>query len=489
MANIIIGSFILDDTYTPLVNLAYEYFKTEGGEIIGGLQKYTISGTVTIGDDGASLTGASVMTKLKNIRQLGKKTKCVDVVIPNFYSGTAKITNVQIDQGPDPSWVNQGDYSIEITAPLSNIPTNSLGITAEDCVTDISKSETIEIGEDAHGYILLGGNQLTKTFITFKLQISLTCKPLCSTNGINVVKILKRLASTGPTNKAFEKYLSWTPYLQNRSLELSTDGTANFSADVILLPPNATPRAFIDLEFEHSHTYESKQQTKKISGTVTGLASIPWTELVTLQNTSLASKLTNAESAFATVKGLYSDISSWNGITLELLEIPNCPRTTSNTSGQCGTTDPTYQPCFQATTSNISKARTDGTINFTFEWATQSEDEECADQNGKRTEITVDITEPQANIVEHIIPDVGTLVQNLNCRSAKTIDFTSTTTDPKSDGCATANACVAEEAINEEIKKYIPEDDDDGWLLIEYSKTETSDSFSIKKKYIRKCLG
>lgn len=488
MANIVIGSLTLDDTYTPLVNLAYEYFKTDGGEIIGGVQKYTISGTITVSDDG-STTGASVMTKLKGIRQLGNKTKCVDVVIPNFYSGSAKISNVQIDQGQDPSWVNQGDYTIELTAPLSSIPTNSLGITVDDCVTSISKTETIELGEDAHGYILLGGNQLTKTFITFKLEINLTCKPLCTTSGINVVKILKRLVKNGPTYEAFDKYQSWSPYLQSRSLQLSTDGSATFSADVILLPPNATAKAFIDLEFEHSQSYENKQQSKKISGTVTGLASITWTELVTLQNTTLASKLANAEDVFDQVKGLYSDLGNWSGQTLELTEKPNCPITNATTLGQCGTEDPNFFPCFQPTTSTISKSRTDGVINFNFEWATQSEDEECADKNGKRTEVTVDITEPQATIVEHVIPDFGTLVQNLNCRSAKTIDFTSTTTDPTAEGCSTANACIADDAINKEIEKYIPEDDDNGWLLIGHTKTETIDSFTVTKKYIRKCLG
>lgn len=489
---ITIGSLTLDETYAPLVNLSFEYFKTQGGEIIGGLQKYSISGIVTVSDQPGLVTGSNVMAKLKAIRALGKKTKCVDVSIPQFYSGKAKITNVTIEQGSDPTWVNQGSFSIELSAPLSSIPTNSLGITINDNVTDISKSETVEIGEDAHGYVLLDGPlRLSKTFVVFKNQISLTCKPLCPDQGgatSNVITILKRLVAIGPTHPAFIKYRTWKPFLQSRSLELSTEGSVSFSSDIILLPPEVTSSAFVDIDFEHGRNYESKQTTKKTSGTITGLAQISWSDLINLANTSSASKLANAEAAFTAIKNHYLDVNNWGGLALELNEKPNCPKEGEDTIGKCGDDDDNEGGgCFKPNNSTISKSRTEGTISFNFEWETVPADEECKEANGKRTEVTVDINEPQATIVEHVIPDVGTLVQNLNCKSAKTIEFTSTTTDPESDGCSKKNDCDANDAINKEIEKYIPKDDPN-WLIIADSKTTTSSSVSLKRKYIRKCI-
>lgn len=492
MQTIVLGELTLDDTYAPLVNISFEYFKTKGGEIIGGLQKFNITGVVTVADQPGLVTGANVMSKLKAIRNIGKKTKCVNVSIPGFYSGQGKITNVTIDQGSDPTWVNQGDFSIEISAPLTSIPANSLGITLNDNVTDISKSETVEIGEDAHGYVLVGGN-LSKTYVKFTNQVSLTCKPLCPNLGgvnANPIAILRRMVSSGPSHEALQKYKSWTPFIQSRSLEISTEGSVNFSSEIILLPPTSTGKAFVDINFEHSRTYESKKTSKKISGTVTGLAEIAWSDLVTLSDTSSASKLANAESSFQALKGQFSDLSSWAGLMIELTEIPECPKETEDSIGKCGDDDEDEEGGgnIVPTTSTISKDRTEGVINFTFEWASDDDDQGCSENNGKRTEVSVDITEPQATLAEHIIPGVGTLIQNLNCKSAETISFTSSTTDPESDGCSKNNECDANEAINKEIEKYIPKDNDKGWLLIENSKVTTGTSVTITKKYIRKCL-
>lgn len=499
MSNIILGELTLDDTYAPLVNVSFEYFKTKGGEIIGGLQKFNITGVVTVGDQPGLSTGANVMSKLKAIRNIGKKTKCVNVSIPGFYSGQGKITNVSIEQGSDPTWVNQGNFSIEVSAQLTSIPANSLGITLNDNVTDISKSETIEIGEDAHGYVLIGdsggGASLSKTYVKFSNRVSLTCKPLCPNLGgqnSNVISVLKRMVSSGPTHEALQKYKSWKPFVQNRSLEISTEGSVSFSSDIILLPPTSTAKAFVDISFEHNRTYESKQTSKKISGTITGLAEISWSDLVTLSDTSSASKLANAESSFSTIKNQYNDLGSWAGLIVQLTEIPGCPKESSTSIGRCGDDDDDDEiggGDVVPSNSTISKDRTEGVINFTFEWASDDDSQGCSERNGKRTEVTVDITEPQATLVEHVVPGVGTLIQNLNCRTATTINFTSTTTDPESDGCSKRNECDADDAINKEIEKYIPEDDDNGWLLIENRRTTSSTSFSISKKYIRKCLG
>lgn len=493
MADINIGGFILGSDSSTIVNVSSEYFKTQGGEIIGGLQKFTISGTISVDDSGGITTGAVVMSKLASIRNLGKKSGCSTIDIPGFFSGKAKVTNVTIEQGQDPSWVNQGSFTIEISAALDTIPTNSLGLVAQDFVTDLSRSESIEIGENAHGYVMVLNGMLdfslTKTYVVFKDQINLTCQPICPDSPHSIIKVLKKLVNIGPTHPAFIKYQSWQPYLQSRSFESSTEGTVIFSSEIILLPPNVTAGAFVDLSFEENKIYESKQTTLKVSGTVTGLAPINWSDIIDLPNTSSCSKLSNAESAFSNIKSKFSDLLTFNSNipSLELVEKANCPKTTTNSIGQCGKADDTNKPkCIKPKNSTISKSRTEGSISFSFEWGTLSEDQGCS-ENGKRTEVTVDIVEPQATIIEHIIPDFGTLIQNINCKQAKTIEFKSTTTDPLN-GCSTNTSCTASDELQKEIDKYIPKSEMKNWLIITDSKTRTTESVALTKKYIRKCI-
>lgn len=481
--SITIGSFTLDQSYSPLVNSNFEYFTTQGGEIIGGQQKITISGSVSA--SGPSATGAVVMTKLKTIRNLGKQPQCLEVTVPGFYTGKAKITNVNIEQGNDPAWINQGAFSIELTAPLSSIPSNSFGFTVNDYVKDVSKSESVQIGEEGHGYVYsLSGNILSKAFIKFTNEISLTCQPLCSDQAIpSTIAILKRIVATGPTQPVFtQKYSSWRPFLQNRSLEIQTNGSVTFRCELILVPPSVSANAFVDITFEHVKNYDLQQQqeTKKSSGSVTGLVSISWSDLVTLSDTCSASKLANAESAFSSIKAALSNLNNWGGTTLELNQLPNCP---SNINEQCVTGISTPTTCFKPTNSTISKNRTEGAINFDFEWTNS----QCQTYNGQ-TQVDVEINEPIDNLVEHIIPNYGTLIQNLNCKTPKTIQFTSTTTYPGANGCTTnIAACSANDAINAAISGYIPSGDPN-WLLIDNKKTSTMTSISITKKYIRKCI-
>jgi hypothetical protein len=155
MPTITIGGLTLDEaTYAPTVNITFEYFKTDSGAIIGGHIIATIKGVVSISDnDSGSATGSLVMSRLKGVRDLGKITQCISVNIENFtpLNGKAKITNVTIDQGPDPTWVNQGAYTIELKGLVSNLPGgNPFGITASDGVTQLSRTESIEIGDNSH---------------------------------------------------------------------------------------------------------------------------------------------------------------------------------------------------------------------------------------------------------------------------------------------------------------------------------------------------
>lgn len=486
MLPIKIGNLIsIDNTYAPLVNLSFEYFRTQGGEIIGGIKKYTINGVITVSDDGSSSSGSTVMSKLKTIRDLGKKTKCYDVEIPNYYTGLAKITNVSITQGPDPSWINQGEFSIELTAPLSEIPFNSLKVTASDYVTDISKSETLELGEDSHGYAFdLNGKILSKSYVKFKTEISVTCKPLCTSLGgtqANAISIINRLYNITPQNEAFKDYKTWKPYLQSRSLDINTEGTASFRSEIILVPPNFNITAFVDLNYEYGKTYQSNEESRKISGSITGLVSIDWKDLVSLSDTSSNGKFAAAESAFGAIRNLVKSLTDWQGLMQDLIRIPNCPiRAAVPTT-----------PCIQPTSAVITKSRTEGIITFDYEWS--SGDKQCAANNGSSTVLSIDITD-ERGIVEYVIPDRGTLIQNLNTNKARIIDITSTST--VSEGCITDDRCVSDNVINAQIERALlsgnpglnPNGSTRQWLLIEDTITRTLNSIARKKKFIRRCL-
>lgn len=481
---IIIGSLNLDNKYSVSVSSTTDYFKTQAGEIIGGIQVININGTVSVSDtEGGSSSGALVMQRLAEIRNLGQQTQCVDVSIPQFYSGNAKIANVQIEQGPDPTWVNRGAFSIEIHAPLKEIPSNSFGLTTNDSVRDLSISESIEIGEDSHGYAY-GEGKFSKTFIRFSNSISVRCQSLCPDGNQSSLRILKKLVRYGPTKSIFSQYSGWNKYLQNRSLTVKSDGAIEFSCDMILTPPGFSAGAFVDLSFNHSRSYENNGQSKTISGNIVGLASVGWGDLASLDSTCSASKLSNALSVFSQIKSKYNSLTSWKGITLELILQPNCPVTSPTVVGQCGTA-PNNQDqannCIRPTSSTISISRTEGSINFSFEWGNSVAGNSCLTEDGVTKEITVEVTNPQAQLIEHTLPLVGTLIQNINCNTAKKVSIKSSVTSPPN-LCSTGLVCYLEDGLRIIAQNYLS---DGRYILINYTASTSTNSMQINQDYIK----
>lgn len=482
--NITIDGIVLDRTYNPYINFTYEYFSTSTGEIIGGVRVFTISGTVS--KSTSSSSGSQVMRELKTIRNIGRNAKCVSVVIGSLYSGPAKISNVTIDQGDDPSWINQAPFTIEIRAPLDNIPSNSLGIVASDRAKEVSRSESLEIGEDAHGFVYSadGSTNLSKTFVKWSSQITITCESLCSVDSPQTLamNLLNKLLLTAPDSDILSDYKTWKPHSQSRSLELIGINQVSFSADIVLLPPDPSSQfsAFIDLEFEQDRSFQDNQESKRIKGTITGLSPISWSDLIDLDNTSTHSKLDNAENAFDYIKNKYNKLYEWRGGVLELNinKAANCPIQDNNSDNN---------NIVKPKTSSISKSRTEGTITFTFEWGTNQG--ECTDDDGLTREVTVDITEPARQIVEHVIPSVGTLIQDLNCCTAKKISFTSSISAPEADGlCPTLTDTDVDSELNRAIDRYIGNENLNKWLLINHTRQTTLNSVSTTKEFIEACI-
>lgn len=486
MSTITIAGLTLDErTYAPTVNISFEYFKTDSGVVIGGHIIASIKGVVSISDDESGVsTGSLVMQRLKNVRDLGKITQCITVSIPNFdpLNSKAKITSVNIDQGPDPTWVNQGAYSIELKGLVSNLPgSNPYNITAADGVTQLSRIESIEIGENSHGYIY-NSQGISKAYVKFNNSVTLKCESYCS--NINPIDVLKKIAQIGPQNQIFNQYRSWTSYLQSRNLEINTDGTITFSSSMILTPHAVS--ALVDLNFTENQTYENKDKTYTTSGTITGLVPVSFSDLVTVGSSCSQSKLAAALSTFNTVKNLYSDLNSWSGNKLNLQakdcdideNNPFAPLCADAYEDEEDSNEDTDE--IKPSTVNVTTSRTDGTINFSFEWATTQNDGGKCITNGIVRETTVEIIERQPNFVEHYIPSYGTLLQNMNCNSAKRISVTNTVTYPQ-DNCGKNIECEANEGQTIDISKYFG---NDRWIIIGHNTTQTTNSYIDKKDYI-----
>lgn len=498
MATITIGNLTLDDSYSTFTNISFEYFTTPTGEIIGGSKVFTISGSVSV--QSGQNSGSNVMKQLKGIRDIGKNTKCVQVNIPGLYSGMAKITNITIDQGSDPTWVNQAPFSIELKAQLDSIPPNSLGITVEDYVVEVSRSETIELGEESHGFVFTSDNRLSKAFAKFSCEASVSCRPLCAniTPQDAALKVLKKIIKTSPDHPEFAKYQGWNIYSQSRNLESNGPGSLSFSTDIILLHPSVTGGAFVELDFHHAKGYSDKTESKKVSGTVTGLAKIAWSDVIDLPDSASASKFSQAANVFSYIKSKYNTLKTWRGIELELKEKPNCPPENTGAGsqgpnlsiGKCtdksnpGEEDE-FEPLRPAS-STVSSSRSEGTISFDFEWNNSSNDSgNCVDDDGFTREVVVEVTEPQPQIIEHIIPSVGTLIQDLNCCSAKRISFTSSIGNP--DGACSSSGLPVKEAydqLDKEIVKYLT---GAYWLLVSHTKQTTNTNVTIFQEYIERC--
>lgn len=494
--NITIGTISLTDKDAPRVSTNIEYYKTDNNIIIGGKRNITISGTTSVSDDGSS-TGATVMKKLKTIRDgirnsTGKALTCVSVTIPNVYSGRARISNINIEQGPDPTWVNQGSYSISIEAPLTSIPPNSLGIVASDYLKSLSFSEKIELGEDSHGFVYTADVGLSKAFIKFSCRVSAEIDPICaSVNRKTLLEnIIKKFLKTSPSsNGLMSRYANFKVFLQDRSYE-TNNNSASLNCEVILMDPSTQYSAYVDLNFNHTKNYETDEEKKIISGNVRGLTNVSWSNIISLNSVNTLSKINNASAAFDYIKGKYNNVNTWAGIDYELIK-QNC-NTSGTNNNDCSlrsSNNQAQEPCFGPVSSSVGRSRTDGNIDFTFEWSTTKDDCNKNNSTGVNIEYQVDDQMPQNQYVEFTIPTVGILLQNLSCANARRISFTSTMNFPEGNCSDQAISCDQLSKFNLYITLYLrdrklPEND---YLLTEFTYSKNNRANTIKKSFISKC--
>lgn len=490
--NITIGTIALTSKNAPKVSMKYEYYKTETNITIGGKKTITVNGVVSVSDDG-SLTGSNVMKQLKTIRDAGKTSKCVVVSIPDFYSGKARIENITIEQGADPTWVNQGAFSINLEAPLDVIPPNPYGIVAQDYVKSLSFSEKIDVGEDSHGFVYTSDNQLSKAFVRFSSKVNVEVDPLCQSINIKTLleKIIRKFIKNSPSHSLLIKYRTWRVFIADRSYTVSNANAELNTSSILLSPSSRGQSAFVDLNFEHRKTYDKDEETKVASGNIRGLVNIPWGDIISLGSSFGSSKLASAESALSYIIKGYSDIAEWDGIEYALTRY-NCPPS-KGSNDPCAIEGEGAQnkDCLKPSSSSVARNRTDGSIDFSFEWVNT----DCGRNSSSSTtvEYQVDDIKSQPTTAEFTIPTVGILLQNINCQTARRITFTSNLNFPDNSGnCleATPEECSQKAKLEEFIAKYFRDRrlTASDYLLIDHTFTKTNRVNTLKKGFVSLCL-
>ena len=501
---------------SPISTVEDEFLRTADGEIIGGVRKISISGSI-VGN-----SGAEIMGKLKAIRELGAKADCIDIAT-TAYTGRARIDNVTIPQGPDPSWINQGEFSIELTAPMTTIPGNRFNFVASDNVREFSQSESLSLGDESHGYAftlkdMKGGTnlELSKTFVKWNTKMSIKCEPFCSgSNGgeRSAMEILESLVLGGPTHgkglgspnsgskdeDPYKTYKDWTRYLGSRSLDISSDGVVSFSASIMLVEPKCAPLlAFVDINFTTSDTYASpKSETHTISGNIQGLSTISWTDLVTLSSVCSDSKVDNAIGVFNQMSRLiklHDDTFLPNYLPLNLILKDNCPIPSPVTAACNTNTNPNQIPgLLKPTTSSVSVNRITGDLNFSISWATANGADGCAGSDGATDNLSIVITPATEQFAQHNIPRYGTMMQRLGSFKNEKVSLTYTKAGASAFGFCDpaplpAKCTDAGTSFNTGILAWLEENwKNKTYLRIAWTKTFTNTSYTENQEYIQTC--
>lgn len=278
-------------------------------------------------------------------------------------------------------------------------------------------------------------------------------------------------------------------FLADRSCNVSLN-SAEFSTTSILLSPNSRSQAaYVDLNFEHRKTYAKLEESKVVSGSIKGLVSIPWDDIISLSSGSISSKLASAENTLNYISSVYNNITKWDGIEYELTKYANpIANTLSVCAGLAGgqSTD-TNKDCLRPSSTSVARNRVDGSIDFNFEWLNT----DCRSNAALTIEYQVDDVKEQPTIVEHIIPTVGIILQDLNCWTGRKLTFTSTINLPENAAsCGTAALpCQQEGSLNAYIQQYFlmkglnPFD----FLLIDFNHTVTNRTDTLRQSFISVC--
>lgn len=406
-----LGSLTLDDN--PFVEIGYNYNTTDNGKVIGGTKTLTLTGSIAEATTGDLLQKSN---EIKNWFATTSDRMIKNVTINGQFYHFVIIQSVSINSD---DWVSKISYTIVLEARMETtavLPSNIFGLSYDDHLAGLQMTESLDAPEAANGtyFVTANGLKTIQSSVRWDVKISVTCNRSKAKTAIaNAKSALEKILRTTPTRREFNGYKSWKMYLQARNISVNpAQGTLDFSCTALLFPDALTIPAFVTVEPSSNHNYTSNTHSVSVSCTATGLAAVPWTNIVNLAGScaGIDTRYDNAKAAANNLLNTYRHINTFPGTEINPYN-PNCPIALSLHGDIC------YRP--KQTT--IDQSLQDGNVTVTMDWS--SDGTNCS--NGLSVEVTVTDNTIDQSIVENSNFWVERpIITNLNCSRAPTKSIT-----------------------------------------------------------------
>jgi len=430
----------------PFVSLSVEQYRA-GDLIIGGSLIVSLNGTVYTTTGGFGNIASQLQAKFKTI---GSKGDCVNLNIncsgTELVNGYGTIRSVNIDEGPSPSWTQIATYSIEIEMYVNInelvVKPNTAAsqyVTTNEIIKDLSESITLNVDNDAFASDTLSGTKAGRAHAKYSFSVSATggavgCKNSFSQKtGLEAAEevIKRRISSIESGNvstsiavpsslvSALSSYNSGTKCMQIRSIDADPiSGTMTVNGDLIIRPSGTTyPNAFIDISVDARAETAQVGRNVTISGTIEGLYTTSFSDLITNGNFhSGISKISNAESAYNSLKGSFADFAN-RYLEGFLSDSSDC--TSGGLLAICASYVAPSECGIRLVNRSVTRNFGQGSISFSDEYSTARN---CSIPGAAKVESEITHTYPTDIFAEFTIPFRGEpLMQNLGTTTKETV--------------------------------------------------------------------
>lgn len=447
---------------SPFVSMQIEKYKMDS-TIIGGLLRVTLSGYIVGSNFDAVSSGIlAILTK-------AKKSDCINIVINcsnTFINGWGRITDLNIDQGNHPTWVNIAPYSVtievyennnQLIVEPDNVLVNSSGSIGNVCLYTMNEQVSLSVNEDSFNWGTLNGSSYYFGNRHAKASFSISAGGItggCTSNFIygleaaetviiNRLNHLKKLDLNALNTENLKSniltddikdYTDGFSYLEFRSVEINTlANSVTVNGDIIYRPDCAFPNVFTEINIEES--LDSDGVVLTLNGTITGLIDSTYTSIIDnadIRNCNFNDKLDAAQSFLdVLVDNDYSVLYNIVNNYISNTYLPDSCITSSGVSptdicpNPSGSPDTSPELCsLRIVSSQINRNPSSGQISFTFVFNNK---QNCSIPGAKRVDIEINHDIPHDNVVEILIPgrgDKGPLIQSLCAKSSEKYTIT-----------------------------------------------------------------
>jgi hypothetical protein len=316
--------------------------------------------------------------------------------------------------------------------------TASAYVTSGEIIKDLSESITLNVDSEAFSSDSLSGQNIGKAHVKYSFTISATgggvgCSSLIGRKtGLEAAQeVVKRrlsalengslttaLISANSVDSNLALYHSGPKYMQVRNMDADPiNGTLNVTGDLILRPSSsAYPQAFIDISIDSRAETTQVGRTVVISGTVEGLHSVSFNDIINSTFHASASKIGNAESAYQALRGNFEALASAYASNL-ISDTSDC--TSGGLLAICSNYIAPTECGMRLVNRGVTRNFGSGTISFNEEFSTARN---CSIPGAAKVDTEVTHTYPTDVIAEFTIPFRGEpLIQNLGTTTKETI--------------------------------------------------------------------